>query len=102
MAILILPGAAVLAAALQGIEEAREPTSAVVGNAYDVQDQLPMDQQFPTNLRQAAERFGASSMAAKYFGQDFVDHFVMSRLWECSEYEKNINSWQLERYFEII
>jgi glutamine synthetase len=97
-----LAGAAVLAAALQGIEEACEPTAAVIGNAYDVQDQLPLEQQFPTNLRQAAERFSGSSMAAKHFGQDFVDHFVMSRLWECAEYDKNINNWQLQRYFEII
>jgi len=26
----------------------------------------------------------------------------MSRYWECREYERNLNSWQLERYFEII
>jgi glutamine synthetase len=41
-------------------------------------------------------------MAQDFFGADFVAHFVMSRLWECAEYERSLNSWQLERYFEII
>ncbi len=97
-----LVAAAVLTAALQGMEEKLEPTSAVQGNAYDVQDELPPEQQFPTNLRQAAERLHASSLARENFGQGFVDHYVMSRLWECSEYERTVNSWQLERYFEIV
>ncbi len=35
-------------------------------------------------------------------GDTFVDHYVMSRRWECDEYRRNLNSWQLERYFEII
>ncbi len=97
-----LVAAAVLAAARRGMEEGLEPTAPVSGNAYDVQDSLPHDQQFPTNLRAAAERFAGSSMAAEAFGTAFVEHFVMSREWECAEYERNLNSWQLERYFEII
>ena len=36
-----LVAAAVLAASLRGIEEAQEPTGAIEGNAYDVQDGLP-------------------------------------------------------------
>ena len=97
-----LVAAAVLAAALQGIEESLEPTAPVQGNAYELQDALPPDQQFSGNLRSAAERFAGSEVAARHLGSAFVDHFVMTRLWECSEYERNINSWQLERYFEII
>ncbi|MEM9621875.1 MAG: glutamine synthetase family protein [Pseudomonadota bacterium] len=97
-----LVAAAVQAAALQGIQDKLEPTAAIQGNAYDVQDSLPPEQQFPTNLRQAAERLAGSAMAKQHFGREFVDHFVMSRLWECEEYERHVNSWQLERYFEII
>ncbi len=97
-----LVAAAVLAAALAGIEERLEPGAAVAGNAYDVQDSLPPDQQFPTSLREAAERLAGSDAARSWFGAEFVDHFVMSRLWECREYERHVNSWQLERYFEII
>ncbi len=97
-----LAAAAVLAAASAGIAERLEPTAPVVGNAYDVQDSLPLDQQFPSNLRAAALRLRDSNIAADYFGEVFVDHFVTTRLWECAEYERHVNSWQLERYFEIV
>ena len=97
-----LVASAVLAAAREGIEAKLEPTAPVAGNAYDVQDQLPAEQQFPTNLREATERFASSALAQKYFGHDFVDHFAMSRRWECREYERHVNSWQMERYFEIV
>ena len=97
-----LVASAVVGAAILGIEQKIEPTAAITGNAYDVQDALPHDMQFATNLRTSAENFAKSSVAGELFGQTFVDHFVMSRLWEAQEYERHINSWQLERYFEII
>ena len=97
-----LVAAAVLGAAVLGIEEKLEPNAAVVGNAYDIQDALPAELQFPTNLRDAASRMARSESAIEVFGAEFVDHFVMSRLWEAREYERHVNSWQLERYFEII
>ncbi len=51
---------------------------------------------------QAAERFAQSGVARQHLGEDFVDHYTMTRLWECGERERNLDSWQLERYFEII
>jgi glutamine synthetase len=97
-----LVSAAVLAAALRGIREALEPSNATVGNAYDIEEDLPQPLHFASNLRDAARRFEESAAARECFGDEFVDHFVMTRLWEVAEYEKNLNSWQLERYFEII
>ena len=97
-----LVAAAVLAAAQRGVREKLEPTAAVAGNAYDIQDSLSPELQFPPNLRDAAERLRRSPAAIESFGSEFVDHFVMSRLWEVREYERHVNSWQLERYFEII
>ena len=97
-----LVAAAVLGAAWLGIRDKAEPTAPVVGNAYDVQDALPVEMQFATNLRDAARTLQASKQAQELFGTEFVEHFVMSRLWESREYERHINSWQLERYFEII
>ena len=94
--------AAVLGAAWLGVQQKLMPTALVEGNAYDIQDQLPHSQQFASNLRSATERFANSSDAREVFGADFVEHFAMSREWECREYEKNVNSWQLERYFEAI
>ena len=97
-----LVAAAVCSAALGGIEQGLTPGAAVVGNAYDIEADLPVEQHFAGNLREAARRLDSSAFAREALGDTFVDHFVMSRLWECSEYERNLNSWQLERYFEII
>ena len=63
---------------------------------------MPADRKFPTNLRESAVRFEQSLSARQVFGDDFVEHFVLSRRHEASEYERSINDWQLERYFEII
>ena len=97
-----LVAAAVCAAALAGIEEELAPTEPVSGNAYDVEEDLPEALHFPRNLRAAAERFQSSTCARKMFGDEFVEHFAMSRFWECKEYDRNLNDWQLERYLEII
>ncbi|MFV2090245.1 MAG: glutamine synthetase, partial [Pseudomonadales bacterium] len=97
-----LVAAAVNAAMLAGIEHEFEPMDPVVGNAYDVEDDLPEALGFPTGLRAATERFAESGVAREYFGEAFVDHFAMTRFWECRERERNLDSWQLERYFEII
>jgi glutamine synthetase len=97
-----LVAAGVCAAALAGIEQALTPGDPVAGNAYDLQDSLPPERRFASNLRDAAERLGQSALARDMLGDEFVEHFVMTRLWECAEYERNLNSWQLERYFEII
>ena len=97
-----LVAAAVGAAMLAGIEREYDPMDAVEGNAYDAEDELPEGLRFPVGLRGAAERFAESGLARQYLGEDFVDHFTMTRLWECRERERNLDSWQLERYFEII
>jgi glutamine synthetase len=97
-----LVAAAVIGAALVGIQNELEPDASVRGNAYDVQDDLPVEQQFATNLRDAAARLDGSGVARELFGEVFVDHFVASRVWEAREHERTVNDWQLRRYFEII
>lgn len=67
-----------------------------------MEDGLAEALHFPKNLRAAAERFQDSACTRKMFGDEFVEHFSMSRFWECKEYERNLNDWQLERYLEII
>jgi glutamine synthetase len=97
-----LVAAAVIGAAIVGIQNDLEPGAGVRGNAYDLQDDLPAEQQFATNLRDAAARLARSDVAQELFGEVFVDHFVASRIWEAREHERTVNDWQLRRYFEII
>jgi glutamine synthetase len=91
-----------LSAALEGIRQNLDPGLPITGNAYDVEDNLPVEAKFASNLADAAKALDASSVARSYLGDEFVDHFVMSRHWEVREYQRSLNSWQLERYFEII
>ena len=97
-----LAAAAVAAAAQAGIEAELDPGEPVTGNAYDIEASLAPALRFPRSLEAAAAALEGSALARSAFGDAFVDHFVMSRRFECAEYGRHVNGWQLERYFEII
>lgn len=97
-----LVAAANIAAGLDGIRQGLSPSAPVIGNAYEQQDDLAEAFQLHTNLRDATRAFSQADVARQYFGDTFVDHFAASRDWEVREYERTVNDWQLQRYFEII
>ena len=97
-----LVAAATLGAALAGIEQRIEPPTAVIGNAYDIEEGLPPARCFAPTLRHAAERFARSALARDLFGETFVRHYAATRLWEAARQERNVSDWQLARYFEIV
>ena len=95
-----LVAAGALAASILGLQEGMKPNPPIVGNAYDFDD--PPESVFSTNLRDAANALDTSQDGRKILGDEFVDHFVMTRLWEHQEAQKTVNDWQLRRYFESI
>ncbi len=97
-----LVAAANIGAGLLGIKEKLQLQSPVQGNAYEIQDELDSSMQFPGSLKEAARDLYQSGAARELFGDAFIDHFVASRDWEVREYERSVNDWQLQRYFEII
>jgi glutamine synthetase len=97
-----LVAAAALASGLAGIRQELPLPEPVTGNAYDVQDALPVERQLPSTLREAATLFGQSQVARQAFGDEFVDHYTATRLWESRAFERVITDWELQRYFEII
>jgi glutamine synthetase len=91
--------AAALASGLYGIRKElpleQEPT---VGNGYQ-------DKQYgalPASLLEATNQMNKSEIARELFGEDFVDHFVRTRQWECRQFAPVVTDWELKRYFEII
>ncbi|MCR9213981.1 MAG: glutamine synthetase [Proteobacteria bacterium] len=92
--------AAALGSGLWGIENKVEPTEGIVGNAYE-QD-LPEALSLPQTLWAAAQALKKSDAARDLFGNEFVDHYVVTREWEEREFRKAITNWEMERYFEII
>ncbi len=89
--------AASLAAGIEGIERKLEPPAPVTnGYAVDAGERLPRD------LGEAVGRFRASEAARKWFGEQFVEHYVATREWEIRQYHRHVTDWELSRYFEAI
>jgi glutamine synthetase len=99
--------AACLASGLYGIKNNLElklpPTT---GNGY-------RDAKYgvlPRNLEEATNKMKESAIAKELFGENFVEHFTLTREWEWRQYvkdvsepdDKKITDWELKRYFEII
>lgn len=93
--------AAGLGAGLWGIENKIEPEAAISGNAYAYEEKNPA-RRLPTTLTDAAYRLMACEPAKEIFGDDFIEHYAQTRIWEDREARKAITDWQLARYFEII
>ena len=99
--------AATLASGLYGIEHALELPQRLDGNAYDaatVARALERGHIRPLarNLTAATDLLEQSDVAREYFGADFVEHFVATRRWEVSEYDKAVTNWDRRRYLELI
>jgi len=101
--------AATFAAGFLGIKERLEPTNPTSGEAYTMKTEETY--RVPSTLLEAAKLFKRSQAARSIWGDQFVDHFSASRIWEYQQFLKNkplfekeqlISSWELERYFEII
>ena len=101
--------AATFAAGFLGIKERLQPTEPTSGEAYSIKTEEAY--KVPSTLLEAAELFKKSQAARSIWGDQFVDHFSASRIWEYEQFLKNkplfekeqtISSWELERYFEII
>lgn len=56
----------------------------------------------PLTLEAALQRLRESKAARQVLGEEFVDHFVRTRDWECREYRKAVSNWELRRYFEAV
>jgi glutamine synthetase len=91
--------AAALASGLYGIEknlELKDPP--INGNAYENSKAVKL----PRTLQEATQKLSESQIARTLFGEEFVDHFVNSRIWEWKQFQDSVTHWELKRYFEII
>ena len=59
-------------------------------------------EQLARNLTAATDLLEQSELAREYFGSDFVEHYIATRRWEVSEYEKAVTNWDRQRYLELI
>jgi glutamine synthetase len=90
--------ATTLAAGLWGIEQGAVAPPPVQGDASSRGDLAPL----PRTLRDAIALLDRSPHARPLLGKGFVDHYLVTRDWECRQYERAVTEWELERYFEAV
>jgi glutamine synthetase len=88
--------AALIAAALDGIERALDPGPMFTGNAYAAVD-LP---RVPHTLGEAIEAFSSSPLPEKAFGREVVGHLVHFARAELAAYQRHVTDFERARYFE--
>ena len=87
--------AALIAAGLHGIEDELPLPPELTGNAY-----VADAPRVPSTLRDAAELFAASEVAADAFGEDVVDHYANAAHVELAAFDAAVTDWERRRGFE--
>lgn len=91
-------------------------SAALASGLYGIKNKLPLEkimttgnaysdasaERLPVNLYEATLKMKNSPVASQLFDEAFVEHFTQTRLWEWSEFGKQVTNWELKRYFEII
>ena len=89
-----------------GSDAIQDLAKAVKGNAYDLKTSQK-NVKLPNTLEQSSKAFSKSKIMPELFGDEWVDHFTLTRQWESKCYNEQKQGdpdwyWMLDRYFEII
>ena len=87
--------AALLASAIEGIENRIDPGAPVIGSAYE-QERDPL----PADLAAAAQARRGSEAARRAFGDLAVDHYATVAAFEWEQFMAVVGEWEIARYFE--
>lgn len=91
--------AACLGSGLYGIEKKLDPPPETSGDATAGGDPALT---LPLTLQAAVDALRESEAARQVLSEDFVDHYIRTRDWECREYNRSVSEWELNRYFEAV
>src|SRR5262249_5119210 len=82
--------AACIASGLYGIEKNLQlEAQPVTGSGYLEKNA----ERLPRNLYEATQRMSESRVARELFGDEFVEHFTKSRLWEWRQFQDSVTNW---------
>lgn len=90
-----LAAAALIAAAIHGIENELPLEPVMTGNAY----QSDADR-IPTTLRDSRALLANSEIGRKSFGDEVVDHYVFAADVELKAFDSAVTDWERKRVFE--
>jgi glutamine synthetase len=88
--------AAIIAGGLHGVENELPLEAAYTSNAYE-DESAP---HVPTTLRDAAELWKNSDIAAAAFGDDVVAHYANMARVELEAFDAAVTDWEMMRGFE--
>ncbi|MGE5339781.1 MAG: glutamine synthetase family protein [Gemmatimonadota bacterium] len=91
--------AALVAAGLHGVERGLKLTAKPITGTNIGAENIP---RAPRSLAATAEIFKKSRVARDWLGDDFVEHFALTREWEWRQWQDGVTDWELKRYFEIV
>ena len=94
-----LAAAAVIAAGLHGVEKNLKLTTRPITGTNVGAEGVP---RAPRSLIETTRIFRDSKVARDWFGDDFVEHFALTREWEWRQWQDAVTDWELRRYFEIV
>jgi len=91
--------AALVAAGLHGVEKNLKLTAKPITGTNVGGENIP---RAPRSLAATTEIFKKSKVARDWLGDDFVEHFALTREWEWRQWQDGVTDWELKRYFEIV
>jgi glutamine synthetase len=91
--------AALIAAGLHGVEKNLKLTAPPITGTNVGGEKIP---RAPRTLKETTEIFRRSKAARDWFGDDFVEHFALTREWEWRQWLDAVTDWEMKRYFEIV
>jgi len=94
-----LATAALVAAGLHGVEKKLKLSTPPITGTNVGAENIP---RAPRSLAATTEIFKRSAVARDWLGDDFVEHFALTREWEWRQWQDGVTDWELKRYFEII
>lgn len=90
--------AAALAGGLHGIEQELEPPELFAGDAYA--DDVSFDA-VPGTLDEAIALLEDSKVAIDYLGEDFCNHYAISKRFEIAQQRLAVTDWEVRRFIEM-
>ncbi|WP_299562426.1 glutamine synthetase family protein [uncultured Mycolicibacterium sp.] len=95
-----LATAAALAGGLHGVRNEIDPGERTATDVYGLPaGTVPA---LPTTLAEAVDRLERSEVAREWFGDDFVDHYVLMRRAELQAQAVAVTDWEVARYLEAM
>ena len=95
--------AGVIAAGLDGIDQAMEAAQPVNQDVYELSDAARAElglKLLPQNLGEAAAALKADTVLAAALGADIVNEFVALKSAEWIEYSQHVSAWETRRYLD--